>query len=493
MSIKTFYIPSVIFLLILIMTPLALMSQSESDQGPYLATGIRIGDVSQTEAVIWARLTKNKNRVNDAPLPISLYTDPTNNKRHLRRTRRDKNGTVYFPQGYDINTVEGAVPGIKGELRVHYKPNDVSSWQYTDWEAVNPEANYSKKIILDKLLPGKTYELLVEARPENGKTSAPMKGKFKTPPDINSSRKIVFGASTCQGYPDQDHPDGYKIYPFLESLDLDFFVHAGDILYYDNLAKNKSMAHYHWDRMFSLPTNKSFHAQVTSYFEKDDHDAWFNDSYRGIKSSFMGDFTFDQGLAVFRQEMPIKDKTYRTFRWGKDLQIWLVEGRDYRSPNTQADGPDKTIWGKEQMEWFKQTVEASDATFKILISPTPVIGPDRSQKKDNHSNKGFYHEGEIIRKFIASQPNMYVICGDRHWQYVSEHQDYGIVEFSIGANSDDHAGGWKQEDVRPEHLYLNVVGGTMTVTIDPKGKGSISVVHYDVNGNPLNEFLADAK
>ncbi len=112
----------------------------------------------------------------------------------------------------------------------------------------------------------------------------------------------------------------------MESLDLDFFVHAGDILYYDNLAKNKSMAHYHWDRMFSLPTNKSFHAQVTSYFEKDDHDAWFNDSYRGIKSSFMGDFTFDQGLAVFRQEMPIKDKTYRTFRWGKDLQIWLVEG-----------------------------------------------------------------------------------------------------------------------------------------------------------------------
>lgn len=493
MSIKTFYIPSVIFLLILIMTPLALMSQSESDQGPYLATGIRIGDVSQTEAVIWARLTKNKNRVNDAPLPISLYTDPTTNKRHLRKTRRDKDGTVYFPQGYDINTVEGAVPGIKGELRVHYKPDDLSSWKYTDWEAVDPEANYSKKFVLDKLHPGKTYELLVEARPENGITSAQMKGKFKTPPDINSSRKIVFGASTCQGYPDQDHPDGYKIYPFLESLDLDFFVHAGDILYYDNLAKNKSMAHYHWDRMFSLPTNKSFHAQVTSYFEKDDHDAWFNDSYRGIKSSFMGDFTFDQGLAVFRQEMPIKDKTYRTFRWGKDLQIWLVEGRDYRSPNTQADGPDKTIWGKEQMEWFKQTVEASDATFKILISPTPVIGPDRSQKKDNHSNKGFYHEGEIIRKFIASQPNMYVICGDRHWQYVSEHQDYGIVEFSIGANSDDHAGGWKQEDVRPEHLYLNVVGGTMTVTIDPKGKGSISVVHYDVNGNPLNEFLADAK
>ena len=245
--------------------------------------------------------------------------------------------------------------------------------------------------------------------------------------------------------------------------------------------------------MFSLPTNKSFHSRVTSYFEKDDHDAWFNDSYRGIETSFMGSFTFDQGLEVFRQEMPIKDKTYRTFRWGKDLQIWLVEGRDYRSPNTMKDGPKKTIWGKDQMEWFKSTVSASDATFKILISPTPVIGPDRPTKKDNHSNKGFFYEGENIRKFISSQPNMYVVCGDRHWQYVSKHHKYGIVEFSIGPNSMEHAGGWKQDNVKPEHLYLNVVGGVMTVTIDPKDSPKIIVRHYDVDGNELNKFVATAK
>jgi alkaline phosphatase D len=207
----------------------------------------------------------------------------------------------------------------------------------------------------------------------------------------------------------------------------------------------------------------------------------------------MGEFTFEQGLEVFRQEMPIKDKTYRTFRWGKDLQIWLVEGRDYRSPNTQRDGPNKTIWGKEQMAWFKRTVKASNATFKLLISPTPVIGPDRKQKKDNHSNRGFYNEGEEIRKFMATQSNMYVVCGDRHWQYVSKHPKYGIVEFSIGANSNDHAGGWRQDDVRPEHLYLNVVGGTMTVTIDPKDNTTITVRHYDVDGNQLNEFVAYAE
>ena len=480
--------------ILLLMIQFELIAQSMSQKGPFFATGIRIGDVSQQEAVIWTRLTQNPTRVNDAPLPIALYTDPETGKKHLRKTRRDKNGVVYFPQGFDINTIEGAVPGANGMVRVKYKKLREKAWQSTPWQSVAPESNFSKKIILSELKPGTTYAIKIEGRPEDSsKISAQIRGKFKTPPDANSSRKIVFAASTCQGYPDQDHPDGYKIYPFLETLDLDFFVHAGDIIYYDNLAKNKAMAHYHWDRMFSLPTNKSFHAQVTSYFEKDDHDAWFNDSYRGLESSFMGDFTFEQGLEVFRQEMPIKDKTYRTFRWGKDLQIWLVEGRDYRSPNTQRDGPNKTIWGKEQMAWFKRTVKASNATFKLLISPTPVIGPDRKQKKDNHSNRGFYNEGEEIRKFMATQSNMYVVCGDRHWQYVSKHPKYGIVEFSIGANSNDHAGGWRQDDVRPEHMYLNVVGGTMTVTIDPKDNTSITVRHYDVDGNQLNEFVAYAE
>ena len=61
---------------------------------------------------------------------------------------------------------------------------------------------------------------------------------FKTPPNPEISKKIVLLLVHAR-IADQDHPDGYKIYPFLESLDLDFFVHAGDIVYYDNLAKKQ--------------------------------------------------------------------------------------------------------------------------------------------------------------------------------------------------------------------------------------------------------------
>ena len=36
----------------------------------------------------------------------------------------------------------------------------------------------------------------------------------------------------------------------------------------------------------------------------------------------------------------------------RSLQLWFVEGRDYRSANDDPDGPQKSIWGKEQRDWL---------------------------------------------------------------------------------------------------------------------------------------------
>ena len=54
--------------------------------------------------------------------------------------------------------------------------------------------------------------------------------------------------------------------------------------------------------------------------------------------------------------------------------------------------------------------------------------------------------------------------------------------------SDEHADGWSQEDVRPEHRYLNVVGGFLTVTTERStGAPALILRHHDVDGNMLNE------
>ena len=49
----------------------------------------------------------------------------------------------------------------------------------------------------------------------------------------------------------------------------------------------------------------------------------------------MGELTWDEGLRINRDiRVPHSEKPYRTFRWGRDLQIWLTDGRDFRSRNS---------------------------------------------------------------------------------------------------------------------------------------------------------------
>jgi alkaline phosphatase D len=461
-------------------------------KGPYFATGIKICEVDTTSAIIWTRLTRSAaRRGKDRPLPVVKYKDPqTGAISENRRGRPDMDPVVEFPQGSTIDTIEGAVPGAPGDVRVRYQSTGAASWQSTAWQPVDPNRDFTAHFPLRGLKPATGYQLLVESR--SGST---VRGKFRTAPVPHQPARVVFTVVTGTAYPHQDAPEGgYKIYAQMLKLDPSFFVHTGDILYYDALAKTQALARWHWHSMYSLPTNVEFHRQAASYFIKDDHDTWMNDCWPEMQSRFMGDFTFKQGQAIFLEQVGMGPKTMRTFRWGKDLQVWLPEGRDFRSPNDMPDGPRKTIWGKEQKDWFQRSVLASDATFRVLISPTPLVGPDRVNKGDNHANKQFAHEGNELRSFIASQKNMYVVTGDRHWQYVSEDSKTGLREFSCGPASDIHAGGFRMDQRQPEHRYLNIVGGFLAGTVERvDGKPVLTFRHYSVDGRILNEDRLPAK
>ncbi len=459
---------------------------------------MKIGEVSDSGAIIWTRLTRAAQRVGPgAPMPDTLYIHPESGELvqdpRWPATPADWVPVVQYPQGASIDNIEGAVPGSPGETRVLYRVSGESEWRSTPWATVSPDRDFTRQFTLSGLEPSTGYELQVEARQLGStKIGSSLDGHFRTAPPPDEPARVVFAATTGQAYPDQDAPGGgYKIYPAILELEPSFFVHTGDILYYDQWAKNLELARWGWARMFSLPTNFEFHRVVPSYFMKDDHDTLSNDSWPSMESQFMGEFTFAQGQAVFLEQIPMGARTYRTFRWGRDLQIWMMENRDYRTANTDPDGPDKTIWGAEQKAWFMETVAASDATFRILISPTPTLGPYNEGEVDNHTNReGFYYEGEEIRSFLAAQVNMIVICGDRHYQYVIEDPETGLREFATGPASDAHARGWRNDDVRPEHRYLNVIGGFVAVTVDRRdGMPTLLVQHYSVDGEVLNEEL----
>jgi len=443
--------------------------------GPHQATGTRVGEVTDTGAIVWTRLTRHPQRNNNGVEFAQKKFD------------RKNPAKVTGP----VEQIEGACPGQPGRVRLRYGLlEDLSDARETDWVEVGEAVDFIHQFHLTGLKPGSAYHYASQSSAAaGGQVRSEVRGRFSTAPARATPSALRFCVMTCQGYQDRDHPDGHPIYPAMLALKPAFIVMTGDLVYYDSnepVAVSPALARLHWERMFSLPRLLAMMRSTSSYWLKDDHDTLSDDTWPGKR---VGELTFAEGQKIFRQQAPLGTDSYRTFRWGRDLQIWFTDGRDFRSPNNTPDGPEKTIWGAAQKEWFKRTVAASDATWKVLVSPTPLVGPDRVNKNDNHGNAGFAHEGDELRAWLKAHvpDNFFVICGDRHWQYHSVHPATGVQEFSVGAASDSHAGGTPGENPA-YHRFHRVKGGFLSVEIKRVGDEShISFQLRDVNGTEVYE------
>lgn len=449
--------------------------------GAYQATGIKVTEPTATSVTVWTRVTRDAARApDDGPLPVTKLFDRFSGKEVAlvdNATYADARLVISFPAGADFGSIRGAAVGAPGQTRVRYRASGTATaeWTETAWQDVDPASDFTVTFALTDLKPGTRYELIVEDRPGTGASVASRTaGGFVTAPLAKADAAVIFAVMSCQQYEDRDRPDGFAIYPAMLALKPDFFVNTGDAVYYDHgpvHALNRDLARYHWARMYGFPTLREFHRQVGSFFMKDDHDTLTNDSHPADRN---GDFTFADGLRVFREQTAPAEPPYRTIRWGRHLEVWLLEGRDYRTTSVEDRTQTPGILGAKQMAWLERTLAASDATFRVVITPTPMVGPDRANKDDNLANKGYIVEGTKIRSLLAAHKNLTVITGDRHWQYVSRDAATGLEEWSVGAASDAHAGGWNETKPRPEHRFLRTgLGGFLSGEVRPGPTGAI--------------------
>lgn len=405
--------------------------------------------------------------------------------------------------------VSGDVAGCAGvgrfEILRSHKQGDSF---YTKWIEANEANDFIVKVKVDGLEAGKRYWYRLKYGKDRKSTQETMHATFETlggkDDDSEKSFVVVTGMNYSKfynpksGYKGDDKALGYPALVTIKGIEPDFFVGTGDNVYFDKppVAKTQQEIRRKYHEQFVQERFIKLFASVPTYWEKDDHDHRYNDCDRSsdkLPSS-------ELGIATFKEQLPVTDPedadavTYRTHRVSKHLQIWLVEGRDYRSDNKLPDGPNKTLWGAEQIAWLKRTLVASDATFKILISPTPMVGPDDAYKKDNHTNVGgFQHEGKAFFKWLKDsgvlEQNFYIICGDRHWQYHSVHPS-GIEEFSCGAMVDVNSrigrkpGDKKSTDpdamIKQPYCMQKPSGGFLYVTVN---KDKANFTFYDEKNN----------
>ena len=430
-------------------------------------------------------------------------------------------------RGRDL--IQGDMPGAAGVgcFELSENPNFHNSFK-TKWTQALPEHDFIIKQKVNNLRSSTRYYYRLLYGPGQNKIKMGNTCTFKTlyGPDAETKTTFVvvtgmnyhrfhYGDRRRPAYKGSDKSLGYLALKTILDMQPDFFVGTGDNVYYDSpsktAAKTQQQLRKKWHEQFVQRCYVNLFAQVSTYWEKDDHDHRYNDCDNTgdrLPSSALGIETFIEQVPVvdITDHQPI---TYRTYQVNKLLQIWLVEGRDYRSPNKMPDGPDKTIWGKEQKQWLKRTLLDSKAAFKILISPTPMVGPDDAYKIDNHTNlKGFRYEGDEFFSWLGrngfDKKNFYIVCGDRHWQYHSVHPS-GFEEFSCGALVDANARlGRKPGDpnstdpqavVRQLYTQKEPSGGFLAVSVEPvqeKQKPNIRFAFYDENGTLLYQHKKTA-
>jgi len=432
--------------------------------------------------------------------------------------------------------VNGDLPGVAGVGRFEVSTDsEFVEPMLTDWlEAVAP-TDFIVKVLVDGLTPDTEYFYrLVYGLTQEMTDTGPTRS-FRTLAGAGIAREASFVAVTGMNYhrfygdPDRQYtgPDRDLGYPALEvmlALRPDFFVATGDNVYYDipyeGRAETAPTMRRKWHEQLAQPRFIDLFAVVPTYWEKDDHDYRYNDTDNTTDAPPLPGL----GRQIFLEQVPVVDPfdldpvTYRTHRVSRDLQIWLTEGRDYRSSNMMDPGPDKTLWGERQRTWLQRTLLESDATFKILISPTPLIGPDDADqagrpaenhdpvKRDNHSNQqGFRAERDEFFAWLLENDfldkNFYIVCGDRHWQYHSRHPN-GLEEFSTGAIIDANSRVGRppgdpnsnDPDALIEQLYTydEPTGGFLHVAVSHRDPVTAAFSFLDENGTLLYEVLKTA-
>ncbi len=391
----------------------------------------------------------------------------------------------------------------------------------TPWMLATPDADFILKARVGGLLPATTYHYRLVFGIDAASTKPGDLAAFKTLPGAGLAAAADFILTSCPNYaffhegtkgiPAYQGADRMLGYPALEAIRRmrpDFVIFNGDCVYYDHpsntRAKSPAELRRKWHEQLVQARFVRLFAEAPTYWLKDDHDHRLNDS--DATGAYQP--SHQLGIDTFREQVPVvnpgepKAVTYRTHRVGRDLQLWFVEGRDYRSPNKMADGPDKTLWGVEQRDWLKRTLTESDATFKILVSPTPMVGPDDAYKKDNHVNQaGFRHEGEAFFSWLKESgigPGRFIIlCGDRHWKYHSIHPG-GYEEFSSGALNFENArlgrapgtrgSSDPEAKIRQPYTDRTPSGGFLRVRLEPAIEARpplLELTHHDDAGKVL--------
>jgi alkaline phosphatase D len=287
-------------------------------------------------------------------------------------------------------------------------------------------------------------------------------GEFVTAPAETDRATVTFlwsgdlgGGGFCRAV-----DGGYRIFRAMVRPRPDFFLFVGDTIYADHVCNRPglvpgsgfvatSLAQFRAKHRYNRedPAVQDFFRGTSVYAIWDDHE---------VKNDFAAsEPLMPVGRAAFLDYWPITPppadptRLYRRFQWGTLLEVFILDTRQYRSSNTDPDGPGKTMLGAAQRRWLLDAVTGSRATWKVVVSSVSLSIPTgRAERRDSWTNAnvwgtpqepgtGFTTERDaILRRFRErGVKNLVFLVTDVHHAELIRHHptpEFSFHEFVAG-------------------------------------------------------------
>jgi alkaline phosphatase D len=206
----------------------------------------------------------------------------------------------------------------------------------------------------------------------------------------------------------------------------DFMLWLGDNLYLREADySSASGIAYRYSTNFRHPNMQKLRGTRANYAIWDDHDYGPNDSD--------GKFDLKEvSLAHFKRYWSNKTfgeadnaGTYHKFKWS-DCDFFCMDDRFYRSANTLSDSvngkpnPNKQFYGKKQLDWLKNGLIASEASFKFIVTGGQVLNP----LSDRECFMFYPTEWQELMNFIIENKieGVVFLSGDQHYTELIKRQ-----------------------------------------------------------------------
>jgi alkaline phosphatase D len=380
------------------------------------------------------------------------------------------------------------------------------------------ENDYTARIPLDGLAPGTTYAYRAWfSLGAPGFAHGPaVEGSFQTAPAANTAAplRLDFGGDLAGQNVCRDVNDGFPALDAVRVRHPDVFVGLGDMIYADNAcaavglygnaqlpgdfgpAADLPTFWKHWRYGRAEPKEQRLLAGTDYVGVWDDHEV-VNDfgpltDTRSDPPYTPGVHLMPLGLEAFLDYTPVTPfpndphRLYRSIRWGKNVEVFVLDTRQYRDANYAEDSETnpKTMLGAQQKAWLENGLANSDSKWKVIVSSVPMSVPTgfpaangRDGWANYDQNTGYEHELIEILRFMQSHgiDNTTWITTDVHFaeafRYVpfADDQDFTVTELITGPmNSGIFPNPAFDTTLSPERLTFFAPPSAVTTWADAK-------------------------